>query len=214
MKIPIAKKLRKRQQIQVAMLQDMLMEVVYSLVENPILHGGTAVWRCYGGNRFSEDLDFYFTPQADFEVKLQQALTSFGMRVSKYKTTKNVLFAKITDGETEIRLESNFVSTKDAVIGDYEKTDGSLMTVLTLPVETLITEKMGAYLHRRLVRDIYDVYHLSALVDPARVRLEVAEFLQDIPPAKDVTVLKVLLFSGVVPTFESMVQTIRSRLLR
>lgn len=214
-RIPIIKKLKKRQQVQVANLQDMLMEVIYSIVDTPVLHGGTAVWRCYGGNRFSEDLDFYFKPSAGFEQVLQYALSSFGMKLLKYKDTGNVMFSKIGDGETEVRLETNHVLIKDGTIGDFEKTDGSFMTVHTLPVETLIKEKMAAYRDRKAIRDIYDVYYLSSHpdIDIAAVRLEAEAFLTDIPPAIDPDVLKVLVFSGAVPTFDSMVRSIKTRLL-
>lgn len=212
MRIPIIKKLRKRQQVHVATLQDMLMEIVYKLVETPVLHGGTAVWRCYGGNRFSEDLDFYFKPDPDFKARLTRVLPSYGMEMLKFKDTGNVLFSKIGDGETEIRLESNHVMIKDSVIKDFEKVDGSPMTVHTLSEESLIKEKMAAYLDRKLIRDVYDVYHLSSMVDPALVQEEALEFLHDLPAPVDPGVLKVLIISGAVPTFESMVRTIRSRL--
>ena len=214
MRIPIIKKLRKRQQVQVATLQDMLMEIVYNLVETPVLHGGTAVWRCYGGNRFSEDLDFYFMPDPDFEERLSRTLPSYGMKLLKFKDTGNVLFSKMGDGEAEIRLESNHVVVKDSVIRDFEKIDGSPMTVNTLSEESLIKEKMAAYLDRKLIRDVYDVYFLSSMVEPALVKKEASAFLHDMPAPVDPDVLKILIFSGAVPTFESMVRTIRSRLVQ
>ena len=60
MRIPLANKLKKRLHSETAFLQDEVIDIVYGLEPNAVLHGGTAIWRCYQGNRFSEDLDFYF----------------------------------------------------------------------------------------------------------------------------------------------------------
>ena len=57
--IPLHKRLRKRAHVELALLQDEVMEILYGIENGLVLHGGTAIWRCYGGNRFSEDLDFY-----------------------------------------------------------------------------------------------------------------------------------------------------------
>ncbi len=213
MKIPIIKKLRKRQQIQIAQLQDILVDVIYKIVDHAVLHGGTAIWRCYAGNRFSEDLDFYFKPKKDFKARLGDELNSYGMQITKYKDTGNVMYCKISDKETEIKLESNVIEIKDNIIQDYEKVDGSPVTVLTLPVVVLINEKMSAYLDRRYVRDIYDIYHLSSMVDPGEInKSDVNQFLNAIKLPVDEPVLKTLLISGAVPTFDGMIKTIKSRL--
>jgi len=58
-KIPLEKRLKKRMDVEIAFLQDEVVEILYAIESRLVLHGGTAVWRCYGGNRLSEDLDFY-----------------------------------------------------------------------------------------------------------------------------------------------------------
>ncbi|MFH1246948.1 MAG: nucleotidyl transferase AbiEii/AbiGii toxin family protein, partial [Candidatus Micrarchaeota archaeon] len=58
MNFPLANKLKKRLHLETATLQDEVVDLIYS-ISSPVLHGGTAIWRCYAGNRFSEDLDFY-----------------------------------------------------------------------------------------------------------------------------------------------------------
>ena len=35
-----------------AKLEDVLIELLYSEYKSLTFHGGTAIWRCYGGNRF------------------------------------------------------------------------------------------------------------------------------------------------------------------
>jgi predicted nucleotidyltransferase component of viral defense system len=213
MKLPIIKKLRKRQHVQIAQLQDIVVDVIYKIVEHPVLHGGTAIWRCYAGNRFSEDLDFYFKPHKEFKTQLDDALGSYGLTVTKYKDTSNVMFCKIINNESEIRLESNVIDTKDSIIQDYEKLDGSPVTVLTLPAIVLIKEKMAAYLNRRFIRDLYDIYHLSSMIVPGEIQHEAEHFLNAMKPPEDEQILKVLLISGAVPTSEGMIKTIRTRFL-
>ncbi|MDG7039172.1 MAG: nucleotidyl transferase AbiEii/AbiGii toxin family protein [Nitrososphaerota archaeon] len=53
------KKMRKRTQTELAYAQDIVVEKIYDYLPEVVLHGGTLIWRCYAGNRFSEDLDFY-----------------------------------------------------------------------------------------------------------------------------------------------------------
>lgn len=72
MQIPLEKRLRKRAQLEVALLQDEVIDLLYNIDSRLVLHGGTAIWRCYGGSRFSEDLDLY---SRDVQ-KLQAALPS------------------------------------------------------------------------------------------------------------------------------------------
>ena len=59
MKLPLFNRLKKRQHRELALLQDEITDIVYRISDEAVLHGGTAIWRCYGGNRFSEDIDIY-----------------------------------------------------------------------------------------------------------------------------------------------------------
>jgi len=53
-KIPLHLKLKRKSHKDIARLQDIVIDVLYKIFPNAILHGGTAIWRCYNGNRFSE----------------------------------------------------------------------------------------------------------------------------------------------------------------
>jgi len=123
MNIPLAKKLRKRAHIEVAVLQDELVEVFYRLCagEEPVFHGGTAIWRCYGGQRFSEDLDFYAKLGDGFEKKLRGELEGRGLSLLKYKKAPNVVFSKISNGTVEVRLEASLQKPPGKMLGRYEK---------------------------------------------------------------------------------------------
>ena len=51
MDFPIIYRLRRKSQKELAELQDEVVDVVYTLLDNAVIHGGTAIWRCYGGKK-------------------------------------------------------------------------------------------------------------------------------------------------------------------
>jgi predicted nucleotidyltransferase component of viral defense system len=57
--LPIDKKLKKKIHKTVALAQDILVLELYDKFPSAVIHGGTAIWRCYGSNRFSEEIDVY-----------------------------------------------------------------------------------------------------------------------------------------------------------
>ena len=180
MKLPLANKLKRRLHIQMAALQDEVAAIIYAMEANAILHGGTAIWRCYDGNRFSEDLDFYIHPDSGFEEGFRNKIKERGLLLMKFKKTENAIFSKITDGFAEVRFEAIIRKTgARAAARSYEKTDGSFLDVLTLSAENLVSEKIAAYSDRRFIRDYYDIYHLLRYVkEMRRVSSEISAFLE------------------------------------
>jgi predicted nucleotidyltransferase component of viral defense system len=57
--LPLNKKLKKKIHKTIDLAQDILVLELYDKFPSTIIHGGTAIWRCYGNNRFSEDIDVY-----------------------------------------------------------------------------------------------------------------------------------------------------------
>ena len=213
MKIPLSKKLKKRLHIETAMLQDEVIDIIYSIEENAVLHGGTAICRCYEGNRFSEDLDFYFPAEESLEDELITKLKERNLELVKYKKTQTVVFAKVSNRDVEVRLEVNFISRKKQfIVKPYEKADGSFMDIFTLSADELLVEKINAYKSRRLIRDIYDIYHLSKYVEKEQeIKENVKNFLSKLEKAADEENLKVIVYAGAVPSFNQMVDALRSR---
>ena len=107
MKIPLANQLKKKQQVEISILQDEMIRIVYNITEDSVLHGGTSVWRCYSGKRFSEDLDFYSMSFPDRVDKFRREISAAGLSITKLKDTGNVIFSQINDGRVEVRLEIN-----------------------------------------------------------------------------------------------------------
>ncbi len=210
MDIPLLMRLRKQAHREVALLQDEVVEVLYSDFEDckPVLHGGTAIWRCYKGNRFSEDLDFYAKPGSGFKEAFARQMESHGLQILKWKETENLIFAKISSGSAEVRLEINLKKIPNSIVGEFEKANGGIIGIYTLSAEALLEEKMQAYQNRRLVRDIYDVYHLTAL---AKIPPHLKTFLKNIAPPLDEENLKTIVYSGVAPSFKHVVDVLFSR---
>lgn len=212
MSIPLRNRLKKRLHAEVASLQDEVVEVLYGIENGLVLHGGTAIWRCYGGSRFSEDLDFYCASPGKLEAELPARLSARGLELKKFKKTPNLIFCKVGNGEVEMRVEINFSVAKSAIAAPYEKTDGGFMHVFTLPPEELLLEKMGVYKNRKFIRDIYDIYYLSALVkDGKTLKEKMRGFLSLLPEPVDERNLKTLVYAGAVPSLAQIVEVLRAR---
>ena len=211
MRLPLEKRLKRRIHVEVAALQDLMVEIVYKLDERAVLHGGTAIWRCFGSNRFSEDLDFYLSTHKDLKNSFVNECKKYGIEPKKFKKTTNIVFAKVAFGNAEVRVEGNFKVKKDAFLASYERIDSSAMPVYTLRPEELLMEKINAYLSRAFIRDFYDVYFLldSGKVSYKEVKRKLREFLKDAPEPRDEKALKAIVYSGAVPTFKMMKQKLR-----
>ncbi len=208
MEFPIIYKLKRESQKELAELQDEMIEVVYTLWDNAVIHEGTAIWRCYGGKRFSEDIDLYTNYPADLKAKLENELKKRGLKLLKFRQTANTLFSRISNDVTHMSLE---ITRKNihGTLKTYQKANGSSIEVLTLKPEELILEKMSAYNNRRKIRDIYDVYFLSRFVDNKRTKESVKKSLLKIDEPVDEGDLKAIIYEGKVPTFQEMLEALK-----
>lgn len=212
MRIPLKNLLKRQSQVQLAELQDEALEAVYSVFPNAVLHGGTAIWRCFQGNRFSEDLDFYAPVGKEFRPKLEAELKKRGLFLAKFKQTENVVFAKISNNQTEVSIEIAVRKSPEKNSVPFEKTDGSFTEIFSLSGESFIVEKASAYQDRRLVRDLYDVYFLLGkfgLTEKPRKELE--KLVKNFKQPLDEKNLKILVFSGIAPSSKTMLEKIRQK---
>ena len=208
MEFPIIYKLKRESQKELAELQDEVVDVVYTLLDNAVIHGGTAIWRCYGGKRFSEDIDLYANYLETFKTKLENELKRRSLKLFKFRQTANTLFSQISNDVTHMSLEMTR-KNMHGTLKTYQKANGSAMDVLTLKPEELILEKIAAYNDRRRIRDIYDVYFLSRFVDDKKIKESVKKFLLKINEPKDEGDLKVIIYEGRVPTFQEMLEALK-----
>ncbi len=208
--IPLGLRIRRQSHRELAKAQDLMVQALYEVFPEAVLHGGTAVWRCYQGSRFSEDVDVYLRKDPARMERLFALLEQRGFSVVKKKTTENAFYSSLRFGRQEVRLEALFKKVQ-GTLREYEAIEGNLLTVYSLSAEELIREKAAAYLSRRKVRDLYDVFFLLRHADSGKVKPSLAALAEKHEMPVDAQELKVLIIEGAIPSPERMLAYIRER---
>lgn len=212
-KIPLEKRLKKNIHKKTALAQDLLMDAVYTHFPKAIVHGGTVIWRCYNGNRFSEDVDIYLPKKeydADIFNNFLNSLKDKGFFVKKFKKTANSIFSKFELYGIEVRLEAVFKDVRNFIVKPFELTDGTFMNVYTLSPEDLLVEKILTYRNRKKVRDLYDIWFLSNLVsDIDKIKHYLEDFSKELEEPNDYNTLKALMIFGAVPSLKNLIEGVR-----
>ena len=204
-RIPLHRRIRRERHKRVARLQDTLVETLYRILPRCVLHGGVAIWRCYSGNRFSEDVDAYIERDIERINTFFGELERAGFKIIKRRTTKNSLYSVLSFGGTEVRFEALF-KRAEGVVKEYETYEGVLFNVFTLLPEEMVIEKINAYLKRRRIRDLYDIFFLLRYVkDTKKVKPDLVKLLRNYKKPVDERELKALILFGAVPTSDSIV---------
>ena len=115
MKIPLMLRIKKKAHQDIAYAQDLMMEEVYRFFPKAVFHGGTALWRCYQGNRFSEDIDMYL-PHKENVNKFFERLQQKGFVIHKKRIKENSLYSELEFNRTMGRFEQLFLAKKGAVL--------------------------------------------------------------------------------------------------
>jgi len=210
--LPIVKKLKKKIHRDVALLQDILVMEIYNHYSSAVIHGGTALWRCYGGNRFSGDVNVYLPlsmKNSNFENFLD-GMKEKGFTIDKFKQTNNSIFAKFSSLSATVRFEVLFKNVKNFVTKHFEMSDGNFILVNTLSPEDMIKEKISAYLDRKKIRDIYDIFYLLKFVENrSEIRNELKKLVNNFVKPSDEKELKTLIISGSIPNIKKMLEVIK-----
>lgn len=207
---PLILKIKKTSHRSIAEAQDIIIQEVYSIFDRAIFHGGTAIWRCYQGNRFSEDLDLYFPRDAAKISRLFENLQKKGFIVKKKKFTDNALYSLLELNRAEVRLEATFQKV-EGIIRDYETVESNFIIVYTLTAEEFISEKVAAYLHRKKIRDLYDIFHLWKFVqNKAKIKDKIMELIKHYSPPNDEKEIKVLILEGLAPSSQKMIEYLKN----
>jgi len=207
--IPLILRLKKQAHKDIAKAQDLIVESIYEIFDKAVLHGGTAVWRCYSGNRFSEDIDAYIPRNLEKINLFFENLEKKGFVIEKKKIGECSLYSGLKLNRTFVRFEALFKNVKGE-LKEYETIDGNLISVYTLLPEELIKEKINAYLARLKVRDIYDVFFLLKYVkDKDKIKKELGKLILNFKNPIDEKELKVLITEGIIPNVEEIVRYIK-----
>ncbi len=183
------------QRLKIAELQDYVIDLIYdSFQQGALLYGGTAIWRCFGGMRFSEDVDIYLEKHAfdDFMISLEEN----GLRMT-WNDPEFPTRVRIARNETDILLESK-PGFAENEIRTYSRVDGSVKTINVLSTTELMIRKIEAYQGRRFIRDIYDLYVLTNWLDKSDylVKSRLSHFLHELKAPVDESILGSLLYAG------------------
>ena len=210
-------------QLEKARLEDVLMELLYGKYDLTF-HGGTCIWRCYNGNRFSRDLDFYMSAPGKEGMErfreLSELLVKWGFTLKEkgYSNVTNTMHF-LVESTAKMKIDINFDYKKGSPI-EYTRVDGSKITVLGLTPLELLNEKIDAYGNKMArahkysipeVQDLYDMYHLVSLAGKdARTAGHLAKLIGAIKndPPQNLRSLDHLILAGVAPSFELMIKRI------
>ena len=209
MNIPLINKIQKESHRQIAIAQDIIIEEVYRIIPTAVFHGGTCIWRCYSGKRFSEDLDFYFPCDKRID-EIFQNLKKQGFKILKQKISKNSVYSELLYNRTSVRLEGTFQIKKGELI-DYKKVDETIISIYGLTPEQLIHEKILTYTNRRKIRDLYDIFFLLKYADFALIKNEIKQLIDTYEPPFDETDLKTIIIEGLIPTAQDMLKYIKRK---
>lgn len=216
---PIMIRLGKPDFVALAEMQDRFIEMVYSFDKDLVVHGGTAIWRCYQGNRFSFDIDGYMVSMKEFkllsdQITWEMAKRRIGLRTIRTMDTGGVfVYVPVT---SSIELKVEIVKSKrklNPVRANYERVDGSMLSILTLTPEDFILEKIAAYQSRRYIRDIYDIYQLiDRVFESKRIKEKLRKFIDSIENPINEGELQSIIISGLTPSFDYMVKYISGKI--
>src|SRR3989344_2482616 len=93
--IPLNLKLKKKSEREIAYAQDIIVGELYKFFPNAIIHGGTGIWRCYNGNRFSEDVDVYINRDLKKIEEFFKSLEAKGFKIIKKRVKENSIYSEL-----------------------------------------------------------------------------------------------------------------------
>ncbi len=202
-RIPLAKMLKGRL-LKIAELQDM---VVLELSKrfDFVIHGGIAIWRVYGGKRFSRDIDIY---HQNPEIIAQHFSKLFNVTKSRITPSKTLYLRLVDEAIVELQASPAFREIQ-VVESDFWLIDGTSIVVKTLTPENLVKEKVETFLNRGMARDLYDIYYLLDFCESG-IRSELKKILPALQePPRDFSGLRELILMGKAPSFEAIVRKVR-----
>ena len=132
-----------------------------------------------------------------------------GFKILKKKFTQNAFYSKISKNKIEIKFEVLFKEIKNYITKEYETVEGTRFVINTLSPESLILEKISAYLKRGFIRDIYDIYFLLRYSSKEKIKNALLKLLKNFKKTVNEKELKFLIIIGVAPKLEEILNKIK-----
>lgn len=218
MNIPLLNRIKKRAHRDIALIEDVLIKVIYEIDNTAEIHGGTVIWRCFGGRRFSKDIDVYLRSNGELDelqAKVSSAAERYGASVTRFKDTGNLVFAKFLIGGISSEIDLNYKRYyKEPITKNYENADGTFYDILIPSPEALLIEKIEAYNDRISITDLYDIRILADFVEMQEVRHQLRSFLSSMKAVgkEEERRLEDLIYEGPIPSYDSLVDHIKGRI--
>jgi len=207
--IPLILKLKRTSHKKIAEAQDIIIMELYKVFDKAVLHGGTSLWRCYQGNRFSEDIDIYIQRDMNKINLLFDNFQKAGFIIEKKKIGENSIYSDLNFNGTLVKFEALFKKIK-GFLKEYTAINGNLITVYTLTPEELIIEKSNTYQKRLKIRDLYDIFFLLRHAKMNEdVKKALAVLIKNFKKPLDEQDLQVIIIDGIVPSVEDMISRIK-----
>ena len=208
--IPLILRLKKKVHKDIALAQDLIVEALYDVFPEAVLHGGTAIWRCYSGKRFSEDVDVYIEKDDKQIKQLFEKFKQKGFQIKK-KISENSIYSSLNFQGTIIRFEALFKKIKGN-LANYETAESNRIIIYSLTREELIKEKIETYLKRKKIRDLYDIFFLLPKSNPNKIKKPLQKLLKKYSAPNDKENLQTIILQGAVPNPGEMINFIRGYL--
>ena len=207
--IPLILRLRKEIHKKIAEAQDLIVQEMLNSFDNVVLHGGTAIWRGYKGNRFSEDIDVYIPKDINKINLFFKNLEKKGFIVKKKRIKENSLFSDLQFNRVSVKFEALFKNVK-GVLKDYETIEGNYIVLYSLTPEELIAEKVDAYIKRLKIRDIYDIFFLLKYVeDKNKIKMQIQKLFKEFKSPVDEKELRILVLEGIAPNYKEILDYLK-----
>lgn len=210
--IPLILRLKKAYNKEIAKAQDIIVQTLFEVFDKAVLHGGTAIWRCYNGNRFSEDVDVYLPKDLKKINDLFDVLEKKGLIIERKKISENSIYSSFKFNRIIVKFEAIFKKVSGS-LKDYETCEGNFLSAYALTPEEIIIEKVSTYLKRLKIRDLYDIYFLMHYInDVSKIKKSLKELFARFKEPIDEKDLKVLIIEGLVPDTSKMLDYIKARM--
>ena len=210
--IPIILKLKRANQKNIALAQDLILQATYEIFKDAVFHGGTCIWRCYSGNRFSEDIDMYIKKDKEKLNELFELFERKGFIIEKKKVSENGIYSSLNLKGYSVRFEAIFKNIEGS-LKEYETAEGNLLNTYALIPEELIKEKIKAYLNRLKMRDLYDIFFLLRYVNNVvEIRKSLKELILRFNEPIDEKDLGGIIIEGLVPNKDKILDYIKGRI--
>ncbi|MEK6826078.1 MAG: nucleotidyl transferase AbiEii/AbiGii toxin family protein, partial [Nanoarchaeota archaeon] len=110
-----------------------------------------------------------------------------------------------------IRFEATF-QTKKSVFKRYETSESFFINIFTLSPENLIIEKISAYLKRRKIRDLYDIFFLLNYIEKIdNVKRDLNKLIKNYKKPFDEEALAEIIITGAVPDSQQLIESIKKQ---